>query len=336
MESTHKRRRTSSGDIKEKFTLPAARSTAIWFEDGNIILQAENIKFRVHKSVLALHSSVLCDMLMVAKPDAYMDSDLFEDGCPVVQMKDDLASEWEELLSLIYHGYKKTRPNDALSFSQISAMLRLGHKYCFRSYRQEALDRFVDALGPDWDTVVINDQGDIDTDKMHMDDAHSWSDVVNLTFDLQIRQALPLVCFNAIAHKDYPSYLFEGTKSKNGTISRVHPAIQRHLLCTQDNLFNALRRHSFSWFFDCDATCGERDCESALICCIERTYTPKVDVAKGLMVWEDIDSDGLCEACKASGQATFEAGRNTLWAALPSVFGLPPWDTLDGNREDED
>lgn len=218
MEPAYKRKRTNCDGVKEEVKRSATRSTAIWFEDGNIILEAEDTQFRVHKSVLALHSSVLSDMFLLAMPDT--ESGLVEEGCPIVELKDDLASEWEELLSLIYHGYRyvlwldyvlflpaayrKTRPNDALSFSQISAMLRLGHKYCFKSYRQEAIERFVDAFGPDWDTVVINDQGEIDTDKMLMDDAHSWSDVVNLTFDLQIKQALPLVCFNAIAHKDYP------------------------------------------------------------------------------------------------------------------------------------
>jgi hypothetical protein len=207
--------------MKEECKFSTTRSAAIWFDDGNVILQAENKKFRVHKSILALHSPIMNDMFMLGKPDADMGSDSVEDGCPVVEMKDDSASEWEELLSLIYHGYRYveskrcsgsaihsknrvTRPNEGLSFVQISAMLRLGHKYCFKPYRQEALERFVDAFGSDWDTVVINDEGDIDTDKMRMDDAHSWSDVVNLAFDLRIRQSLPLVCFNAIAHKDYP------------------------------------------------------------------------------------------------------------------------------------
>lgn len=333
MESAHKRKRTNSGNVKEEAKCTAARSTAIWFEDGNVILEAESTKFRVHKSILALHSSVLSDMFLLAKPDAHLDST--EEGCPVVEMKGDLASEWEELLCLIYHGYRKTRPNQALSFGQISAMLRLGHKYCFRTYQQEALERFVDAFGPDWDTVVINDEGDIDTDKMFMDDAHSWSDVVNLAFDLQIKQALPLLYFNAIAHRDYPAYLFEGTKSKNGTVSRVHVGIQRHLLCSQDNLFGALRRHSFSWLFSFEF-CGDSDCEAAFVACIDRTYTPKLDVAKGLMIWDDVDSDGLCDHCKTTARQSFETGRDSLWAALPSVFGLLPWDVLDANHEGDD
>lgn len=83
-------------------------------------------------------------------------------------------------------------------------MLRLGHKYCFKAYRAEALERFTDAFGADWDTVVISDHGEIDTEKMHMDDSHSWSDVVNLGYDLSLNKSLPLIYFNAIAHEQYP------------------------------------------------------------------------------------------------------------------------------------
>ena len=106
MESTHKRRRTSPGPVHDECKPYATRSAFVWFDDGNIILQVENKKFRVHKSILALHSSILSDMFMLGKPDADMESDSVEDGCPVVEMKDDSASEWEELLSLIYHGYR--------------------------------------------------------------------------------------------------------------------------------------------------------------------------------------------------------------------------------------
>lgn len=204
------------------------RSTTIWFEDGNIVLQAEKIMFRVHKSVLSLHPSVLADMFLIIQPESGTASDSIEDGCPVVKMSGDSGKEWEELLSLIYHGYKwveisfreqgrilegadmvvlcvrKARPNDTLSFTQLSAMLRLGHKYNFATYREEAASRLQDAFGPDWETVIVKETGDIHTDRIYMDDSHSWSDVINLAHDLRLDRTLPLIYYNAIAHKNYP------------------------------------------------------------------------------------------------------------------------------------
>ena len=99
---------------------------------------------------------------------------------------------------------RKARPNDTLSFTQLSAMLRLGHKYNFATYRDEAASRLQDAFGPDWDTVIVNEIGAINTDKIFMDEAHSWSDVINLACDLRLDKTLPLIYYNAIAHKHYP------------------------------------------------------------------------------------------------------------------------------------
>ncbi|KAJ2918707.1 hypothetical protein MD484_g1691, partial [Candolleomyces efflorescens] len=83
-------------------------------------------------------------------------------------------------------------------------MLRLGHKYNFATYKEEALSRLEDAFGSDWDTVIVNSTGDIGTDGISMDEAHSWSDVLNLAYDLRLDVILPLLYYNAIAHKQYP------------------------------------------------------------------------------------------------------------------------------------
>lgn len=99
MQPTTKRKRSSS-ETYSCGSSSVAHSSAIWFDDGNIILQAENISFRVHKSVLALHSTIIRDMLLVAGPLEH------DEGCPVVVMEGDFAQEWEELLLLIYHGYR--------------------------------------------------------------------------------------------------------------------------------------------------------------------------------------------------------------------------------------
>lgn len=90
-------------------------------------------------------------------------------------------------------------------------MLRLGHKYNFATYREEALSRLEDAFGPDWETVIVNETGDINTDRISMDEAHSWSDVLNLAYDLRLDVMLPLIYYNAIAHKHYPVSIHLGT-----------------------------------------------------------------------------------------------------------------------------
>ena len=40
----------------------------IWLEDGNIVLQAENMQFKVHRGLLARVSPVFADVFSVPQP----------------------------------------------------------------------------------------------------------------------------------------------------------------------------------------------------------------------------------------------------------------------------
>jgi hypothetical protein len=55
-----------------------------WFNDGNIVLQAELSQFRVYRGILSAHSVVFEDMFAIAKPDGEGDAE----GCPVVHLPD--------------------------------------------------------------------------------------------------------------------------------------------------------------------------------------------------------------------------------------------------------
>lgn len=58
----------------------------IWFEDGNVILEAEGIQFKVHRGILSESSSVFKDMFTLPQPPS-MDEELI-DGCPIVHLSD--------------------------------------------------------------------------------------------------------------------------------------------------------------------------------------------------------------------------------------------------------
>lgn len=78
---------------------PAVRSS-IWYDDGNIVLQAERTQWKVYKGVLAQSSSIFRDMLSFPQPPSD-DAELVE-GCPVVQLSDS-AEEVEFVLRAICH-----------------------------------------------------------------------------------------------------------------------------------------------------------------------------------------------------------------------------------------
>lgn len=71
----------------------------LWFEDGNILLRAEDVLFKVYKGFLCKQSSVFADMLSLPQPSTAAE-DLC-DGCPIVRMSDASAA-LEVLLSAMF------------------------------------------------------------------------------------------------------------------------------------------------------------------------------------------------------------------------------------------
>ena len=74
---------------------------SLWFDDGNIVLIADDTSFRVHKSVLANNSAVFKDLLDIPQPRVVQDID----GFPVVHISD-TAEDLAILLDVIYYGLR--------------------------------------------------------------------------------------------------------------------------------------------------------------------------------------------------------------------------------------
>jgi hypothetical protein len=76
---------------------PLTRSE-IWYLDGSVVLQAQNTQFRVHWGVLAQQSSFFRDIQGLPQPADQPSVD----GCPVIQLQDDVA-DVENLLKALYN-----------------------------------------------------------------------------------------------------------------------------------------------------------------------------------------------------------------------------------------
>lgn len=58
---------------------------SLWFEDGNLILRAEDSLFRIYSGILSARSSVFKDMFAFPPPAEGNDN---MDGCPIVEVYD--------------------------------------------------------------------------------------------------------------------------------------------------------------------------------------------------------------------------------------------------------
>ncbi|EKM61521.1 uncharacterized protein PHACADRAFT_248191 [Phanerochaete carnosa HHB-10118-sp] len=92
--SYHKKR------CREECTGPE-RHSQLWFDDGNIVLLADNLAFKVHRSLLGRHSIVFKDLFELSQPSASVDEQM--DGVPLVKLHDS-PHELADLLDVIYNG----------------------------------------------------------------------------------------------------------------------------------------------------------------------------------------------------------------------------------------
>ena len=65
------------------------KDESLWFEDGNIVLQADDVVFKVYRGILIRESTVFRDMFSLPQPNTPSASTEYYDGCRLVKMHDD-------------------------------------------------------------------------------------------------------------------------------------------------------------------------------------------------------------------------------------------------------
>ncbi|EMD34252.1 hypothetical protein CERSUDRAFT_97510 [Gelatoporia subvermispora B] len=110
------------------------RVKEFWFDDGNIILIAEDQGFRVYRGLLSRHSQVFRDMFCIPQPNAAETLD----GCPIVRLSGDSPAD---LTRGLRHFYSSTLRDPHLPFAVIAAVIQIGHKYVMGSLQVQAITR---------------------------------------------------------------------------------------------------------------------------------------------------------------------------------------------------
>ncbi|KAH6907602.1 hypothetical protein BKA70DRAFT_1189582 [Coprinopsis sp. MPI-PUGE-AT-0042] len=312
------------------------RSTEIWFEDGNLILQAENVQFKTHRGLLARHSSVLRDMLSVPQPEV-QDEDGLVEGCPVVILNDQ-AKHWATVLAVLYDGLHQFlgSSSKALPFGLVDAMLRLGHKYEFSVLQQTALDYFSKQFSKEEDdfyyTETSMDKGD-DGAFCYLDADHSFNDVINLAVSLRLNCTLPAILLQALILANSPFSFFEGTKSASGVITKLPHDIEMLLVQSHARLAILVAKNQFAYLTDDAlpaASCQHPTiCSKALRTAASVCWNPTVNYDAAFDAYHIPNlKPTFCPTCRDFVYATFVAGKSASWNALPGIFGLPGWEDL--------
>jgi hypothetical protein len=75
-----------------------AEECSLWYNDGTVVVQAEDTVFRVYGGLLANQSTIFQDMFGVPQP-LPQDIDTYE-GCPLIHVRDSAPDMYHFLLVL--------------------------------------------------------------------------------------------------------------------------------------------------------------------------------------------------------------------------------------------
>ncbi|KAM5544906.1 hypothetical protein V8D89_001804 [Ganoderma adspersum] len=206
------------------------RVHSLWFEDGNVVIAAQEFGFRVHKGILSRHSAVFVKVL-----EHLNDSDALADelglvidaghkveGSVVVHVSDS-AHDFVHLFRIFYDGFdylKSTRPDD---FADLAAAARLAHKYTVPVVLAEATLRLQQLFPPTFDIWDATEDVRAAAERVRPHDA---IEAVNLFHTLgsgadgaQAGNVLPATLY--LCCQLAPGQLLRGHRRADGTLERL-------------------------------------------------------------------------------------------------------------------
>ncbi|KAF7351123.1 BTB domain-containing protein [Mycena sanguinolenta] len=268
-----------------------------WYKDGSVVLQAENVQFRVHWSLLSKHSSFFRDLEGLPQPP----NQPTIDGCFIVYLHDS-AVDVQYLLDAIYDPYFLAQTT--LTLGAVGAMIRLGRKYDFKSFFDSAVERFTSqapATLEEYDALLVN--GTYPTPQ-----------------DSGMSSTLPVAYLHA-AQLDIASIVAEFSTDLD-TLKRC--LIGRETLLTKQ--FQS--GYPLGWL-RIQRRCVDLEC----LAFRQIEFRDYVDEKRvNVLDLHKFNSarwgDSLCENCHKHALESNAAGWRKMWEELPEMFDLPEWDQL--------
>ncbi|KZP13134.1 hypothetical protein FIBSPDRAFT_798094, partial [Athelia psychrophila] len=291
----------------------------IWYEDGNVILQAGGTQFKVHRSILAENSTVFKDMFSFPQPPS-ANQELLE-GCQIVRLSD-TAEEVRCILQAIcrreYVAFGRPLPLPILS-----AFFFLGRKYGIRTLFIEAQERLYKEFPLNLEDMDVSTVGGWGVIK----DA-PYVDLAIFARKAGLLSILPHIlygCCDSYTPREITAGVLIGLSDDS---VRYLPT-QDQIICLSgyQAIFKAQAETSHHWIHNLDyflSFCCV--CHSSRLSSLNKRFTP-LPVVSGLDTWDDSDFE-CCGICIDDAKLEHSIGRGAFWELLPSLFDLPSWEEL--------
>ncbi|KAF7314946.1 BTB domain-containing protein [Mycena indigotica] len=322
------------------------RIPELWFEDGNIVLQAGNVQYRVFRSILARHSPVFRDMLSFPQP---ADGEVV-DGCPLVRIPDP-EEETTPFLSALFD-IEYFPPFPALTTAlKLYGCLRLSHKYEVLELRKRALihlsSRFRTEL-QQHNRVRLRTSSLSDLSHP-VSNYSSWamsSDddflicLVQLAREVDALWVLPHLFYQLVVgglrRAVYNGVQFGGIAGDLSPQDQINVEIALHSHTSASlEIFHCLQTPGPALRSACPSS---KDCLDRCLRVVSSNQWMLHEYLRDpLTIWADGDwaafdelgpKPHICRICLTDLMSRVKAIEEGFWTALPGLHGLPPWNQL--------
>ncbi|KAL1671526.1 hypothetical protein EV122DRAFT_226410 [Schizophyllum commune] len=302
-----------SSSTKSISTSDRARIADLWFDDGNLVIAAGSHLFRVHRSIMSMHSAVFCDMLSCPPSQS---QDMYE-GVPLLELLDD-GEEVKYFLTALYlpEQFPLIPEGCVLPFKAILGALRLSHKYDVPFLRRRALRVFSAEYIMD-----VNKLAKCPLPRWRSTPGMAW---LGITFDQdqwkQVQEELLLAREVGVLCV-LPQLLYEASYAPVSMLRSSRLDRAEILACYAG--YHATRTMAPSHF----------ECKTST--CTSDRWNTFVDDAKSItkpgFVFDPTSarySGKMCRACTVLYIEKLGEWRMDFWSRIPEFYGLPCWEDL--------
>ncbi|KAJ7053191.1 hypothetical protein C8F01DRAFT_996952 [Mycena amicta] len=308
------------------------QADGLYFKDCGLIIQAEDVLFRISGEFLATQSTFFRDMLAIPIPP---DAETL-DGCLIARIPEFAADMTTFLKALMYPSFFESPPAPT-SFNLLAPILRLSRKYDVAWLQKRALSHLAlthPTTHDGW-TVLGGNLASF----MRNSSCELCIAVVILARELSLDWILP-TAFYRLSRVKSPVPIFESAMLMEDKL-RWAEAVRK-----LDGQYRS-RALDFLWeprqITGCvnpsPRRCVEKRIDFRQVFDARRenslgSYLIPLDVW-GQSSWTALaGSNSVCEVCIAEMKRLKQSADEAFWDDLPEIFGLADWATLEQNKKD--
>ncbi|KAJ7604137.1 hypothetical protein FB45DRAFT_941134 [Roridomyces roridus] len=309
------------------------RVNDLWFDDGGIVIQAQNCLFRVSRAILAARSTVFKDLF--CRPESQENCESL-DGCPILRLPD-CSAEVTVFFKAIFNSEFFEPYPARTDLDTIIGVLRLSHKYQIPYLRRRALVHLSSgyrSLPP-----VINDDSYLPKGGSwtHPSSATDLLRLVHLARQVSVLWILPPI-FYALA-SDFALPEVVGNTLYQTLINEE----DRNNFLQGAGIQSGMLLDSLRFLYEPPTVAGCTGRENS--CAIERLralekmrvwFAGRGHGADPLHLWTPDEWAPLMVVCSVCFEVILRGyvqGRQAIWNRLPEMYGLPEWAELEQMRD---